>query len=286
MAKSDQGGQAPLMDPVTAQAIERLVANPSHAISLTGPRGAGKKYLATYISEQVVGRPASDWLLQVGEQGEIGIDDIRKLQRFLQLRTPGKAAWRRAVIINDADNMGIEAQNALLKSLEEPPADTLFVLTMARPALLKATIHSRVQPVTIKPIGLDQAKEAYADKASTDEITKAYHLSGGYVGLLTALINDEDHPLTSAISEAKQLLQAPVFERLIKVDKLAKQRDELPGLLYALQRLIGAVLKSSAGSSQKSTKLVRSARYIYQAEQDLARNTNPKLVLTDLFLNL
>ena len=58
------------------------------------------------------------------EKGSIAIEQIRALISFFQLKVPGKTKIKRVAIIQDADRMGLEAQNALLKALEEPPEDS------------------------------------------------------------------------------------------------------------------------------------------------------------------
>lgn len=269
----------------TQQSIARFCANPSHALLLVGPVGAGKKALADHVILEVVGTTGLDSVLNVESDKAIGIEEIRNLQHFLQLKRPGKAEWRRAVKIVNADSMTTEAQNALLKSLEEPPADTLFVLTARQLSGLKATIRSRVQVIPVKPLSLAETETAYRIHHTGADITKAYHLSGGYADLLDGLLNQPEHPLVQSVNQAKQLLQATQFERLVLIDQLAKDKDRLPLVLYALRRVVSAVL-ANGGDQMTVAKLIATAKAIYQAEIDLQRNANPKLVLCDLLLSL
>ncbi|RCL04061.1 MAG: DNA polymerase III subunit delta' [Candidatus Tokpelaia sp. JSC189] len=80
----------------------------------------------------------------------ITIEDIRRITRFLQQTASGNG-WR-IVIIDPADDMNRNAANALLKTLEEPPAKTLFILISHNPGRLPPTIRSRCQPVVFKPL--------------------------------------------------------------------------------------------------------------------------------------
>lgn len=273
-----------VLHPATQKLVDDYLANPTHALCLVGPPGAGKGYLAKTLVRTVLGTDAADsmLLLSAAESG-LGIEQVRELQHFLRLKKPGNNGLKRAVIIEDAERMSEEAQNALLKTLEEPPADTIFILTTDGSASLRPTIYSRVQKLPILPVPLDTAKEFFT--ATDTEIAKAYSLSGGYAGLMYALLNDPEHALVKAVGQAKEIMQATTFERLSMVDRLAKEKDNLPTLFYALQRVVGAVMARSKDRKQLK-RMVATSRALYQAEADLTRSVNSKLLLTDLFLQL
>lgn len=269
--------------PSTREHLDNFLKSPSHALCLVGPQGAGKGYAASLVAGELLGKTAGDALYHLGEdEAGIGIEQIRALQQFLRLKKPGHAATRRMVIIENAQNMSGEAQNALLKTLEEPPADAVFILTTDGSATLRSTIYSRVQSVHIMPLSLDQATEYFGNKPG---LAKFYHLSGGYAGLLYALLNDPEHHLVEAVEQAKGIIRSTSYERLLLVDGLAKQKESLPTLLYALQRVAGALLAGTTDAA-KLKRLTATRRAIYQAELDSSKSANTKLLLTDLFLNL
>lgn len=81
----------------------------------------------------------------------IRIDDVRRLRGFLS-RSAESGAWR-VVIVDSADELNINAANALLKSLEEPPPRTVFLLITAQPGRLLATIRSRCRRLDLLPLG-------------------------------------------------------------------------------------------------------------------------------------
>lgn len=268
--------------PKTRLQLTTFVDNPSHALCLIGPPGAGKSYLAQLVADQLLGKHTDDAIYKVGQdQTSISIEEIRALQKFLKLKKPGAQAVKRIIILENAHNMGDEAQNALLKTLEEPPADTVFILTTNGSASLKSTIYSRVQSVQVLPLVESDAAEYFKG----NDFSKAFHLSGGYAGLLYALLNDQDHQLVAAVEQAKQLIQSSAFERLIQVDALAKQKEQLPTLFYALQRVIGALVAKTTDKTRLK-RLTASLRAIYSAEVDFQASANPKLLLSDLFLQL
>ncbi len=83
-----------------------------------------------------------------GHYGVIRVDDVRELAAFFGLTADG---WR-IVIIDALDDMNIAAQNALLKMLEEPPENSLFLLVCHAPSAVLATIRSRCRRLALKPL--------------------------------------------------------------------------------------------------------------------------------------
>lgn len=131
---------------------------------LAGPRGTGKRAAAAWMVAQKLGidrshdlpqfpfeRPAHadlHWLERPEDKKSIGIDQVRSLVRELSLTSylgEGKAA-----VIEPADIMTTEAANSLLKTLEEPPGDTLLILVAERVGRLPATVFSRCQRIEIR----------------------------------------------------------------------------------------------------------------------------------------
>ncbi len=97
-------------------------------------------------AEEIIGKKLSllsqnpDFLL-VSAEGDMGIEAVKNLQRFLVLKPFG--AGQKIVFVKEAQNLTREAQNSLLKTLEEPPNRSLIILTAPDPALLLTTIVSR-----------------------------------------------------------------------------------------------------------------------------------------------
>jgi len=285
-----------LIHSITSAEVMRFIAEPSHALLLEGPVGVGKGSLATYIGASLLGLDeerleGSGYVLRlIPQTSHIPIETIRELQHFLQLKTPGRKALRRLIIIEQADRLTREAQNAFLKILEEPPSDTLILLTSAHTADLLPTIRSRVQRISVKP--LDKAtliKHFEALGFSEAEITRASYISEGRVGLMQAILAHETtHPLALQIEVAKQLLIEPTFNRLVRVDDLTKQKTSMPELLQALALVCSAALRQA--SEKDDLKLVKRwhvrLKRLAKAEQNFEHSPNTKLFLTDLLLNL
>lgn len=274
--------------------IERFISKPTHALLLVGPEGAGKKYIADYLASILLELPAeklgaSPYVLHVSTaSGSVGIEQIRQLTNFLLLKTTGHRPVRRVVIIHDLNKMTTEAQNALLKSLEEPPSDTVFLLTAALTNNIKATILSRSQMIVIKPASMDEAISYFADKGlHPAKIEKNYVLSEGNVGLLKSLLtNESGHPLLSAIAAAKEFLSSPPFVRLSSV-AFNQNKAELDIFIESLSRVCHAASQTAASKNSATLKdWHRRLNTVYEARESLSANANPKLVLTHLALAL
>jgi DNA polymerase-3 subunit delta' len=141
-----------------------------HALVLHGADGLGKeRFAATIAAALLCSRPASDlgpcgecadcalsragshpdlhWLRRPEDRKSIGVDAVRDVCEQLGM-TSLRGGYRVAIIV-PADLMTTSAQNAFLKTLEEPAPRTLMVMVTARPSRLAATLRSRCQRVEI-----------------------------------------------------------------------------------------------------------------------------------------
>ena len=192
-----------------------------HAWILAGKKGLGKHDFAFAAARELVaiGRdapvaendpdiqllthlPKDDKEAKKAEKGEafetkrnISIDQIRAMQARLTTR-PTLGAFR-AIIIEPADDLERSAANALLKSLEEPPAGTFFLLVTHRPGLLLPTIRSRARILRFNPLSMgavEDALRAAGDHADPTEIALAARASGGAPGAALSFIAQDLAP--------------------------------------------------------------------------------------------
>lgn len=121
----------------------------------------------------------------------VEVAEIRKVTPFLRM-TSGEGGWR-VVIINDADTMNRNAQNALLKILEEPPEHTVLILVTHRPGALIPTIRSRSRVFNFSPLSLDTMQtllSMHGQLLSEEEVEALYGLSAGSIGEALGLLEE------------------------------------------------------------------------------------------------
>ncbi len=121
---------------------------------------------------------------------EIRVTDIRDAENFLHL-TAGANGWR-VMIIDAADDMNVNAENALLKSLEEPPAKTLIILISHVPGKLLPTIRSRCRKLLLKPLPDEMLTNILKSKINglgDDELVALTRLARGSLGRALSLID-------------------------------------------------------------------------------------------------
>jgi DNA polymerase III subunit delta' len=174
----------------------------AHAWLLTGPRGVGKATLAYRFARYLLAGeapgsgglflegPAEDLRLDPAHpvfrriasgghadlrrlarginpktgklRGEIIVDDVREAIAFLRL-TPSEGGWR-VVIVDGAEDMNRNAQNALLKVLEEPPARAVLLLLSHAPGRLLPTIRSRCRRLDLRPLPATAVERLLAER--------------------------------------------------------------------------------------------------------------------------
>lgn len=282
-----------LIHPSTVKEIESFVSSGSHALLLHAPVGYGKETVAVATAAKLLGLKTLDnapyFTIIKPITKHVTIEQIRQVQTTLQLKTTGVHGTRRVIIITEADTMTDEAQNAFLKSLEEPPLDTVIILTASQLDSMKQTIRSRVQAVAIRRINATSAIDYFAAKHPAKDVSWAHTISDGGVGLMTALLeNQSDHTVAAQIKIAKSLYGMSSFERLATIEPLLKDKDAIPELLYACKRIcIGGLEAAAAKDQQKSLATWhKQLLLISEAEETLSRSPNLKLMLTNLFIHM
>ncbi len=93
---------------------------------------------------------------------EISVEDVRAVGQFLR-HTAAMGGWR-TVVVDSADAMNVNAQNALLKVLEEPPPRTLLLLVCHAPSRLLPTVRSRCRTLNLRPLAEDQVAAIIAQE--------------------------------------------------------------------------------------------------------------------------
>lgn len=157
----------------------------SNAYIFSGPEGVGKKEIAQEFSSHILGvdiDSSPDFYLIEPLKGEksIKIDQIRKLNSNMSLKPYGEY---KIYLVDDADRMTIQAQNALLKTLEEPSDYGIIILVTKNEQTLLDTIRSRCVEIKFSPLDTEDVKSILIDRGvSTEVATVSAIFSRGSVG--------------------------------------------------------------------------------------------------------
>ena len=199
-----------------------------HALLFVGPRGSGKRTMASMFAQAVMcqgpdPRPCGacpackrvlagshpDVKILRPEKKSIGVDEIRDLIGYLAVRP--YEGGRHIAIIEQADKLTVNAQNALLKTLETPPGDAMFILISDAPGTLLPTILSRCQSVRFGDLPVEDCAKVLERRGMDPQ--RARLLSGmaqGSVGRALELDNDGDYmALRDRVLQSLETLKSP-----------------------------------------------------------------------------
>jgi DNA polymerase III gamma/tau subunit len=224
--------------------------------------------------------------VDLGDKKSIGIDDVRDLQKYLKLKTDESSSYSRFILLPDADKLTTEAQNSLLKLLEEIPKNTIVMLVARNSDSLLPTVSSRCFSIQILPISLSNAKE-YGKESGHDEpeINKAYSLSEGRASIFKELLRSKNDSLDIVITLSKEFLQKSVFDRQEVIKKVYSDGIEINEFLRSLRLMATIGMRTS-----KSTKVKLNWKQILQriviAQDQVQMNAQPKLALLALSVSI
>ena len=265
------------LHPASKHLIQAYLRSPAHAVLVSGPNGIGTKSIAFAMASDLQARHDDVHVIVPDEKGTIPIEQIRGL--YTLTRTVYDSP--RVVIIDDAECMSHAAQNALLKLLEEPSAQTYFILTSHQPQLLLATIRSRVQQIELRPVDAEQSSNLIKTAPAAEQ-KRLLFIAQGLPAELTRLNQDKDYFAAQAelVNVARKLLQADQYDRLI-ITKDYKDR----AAAIQLVKMVGRLLEFSV-LHQLRADLANALELVEHVHGNLRANGNVRIQLDYLVTKL
>jgi hypothetical protein len=283
-----------ILHPGAESMLDKLLHEPPHAVLVTGPVGIGKTHIARNLGAALLQTTEATLENQayyreiVPEKDTIAIEEVRKLLAFFRLTVPGEARVKRVAVLADAETMSREAQNALLKLLEEPPTGSVLILTSSQPNQLLATVRSRTQ-VLMLPAPDRAALLAHftATGQDTAAIERVLLRTGSNVAEATRLAGAGSASSDDALDLVKKVLVGTTYDRMLLVDALSKQKEQAKGFVDTLATTAVASLQTAAVKNPAALPRWQSILSVADtATSAMDRSGNTKLVLTELMLAL
>ncbi len=242
----------------------------SHAYLLTGPRGVGKTSVARILAHEINGIPYDDDsmnldIIEIDAASNNGVEDVRDLREKVQIAPV--AAKKKIYIIDEVHMLSKPAFNALLKTLEEPPEHIVFILATTNVEKLPATILSRTQRFSFRPINIDDAVKhlrfiAGEEKIKVeDEALKliALRSDGSFrdsISLLDQMSNlvdakGKDAITAKLIEDTLGLAPSKMIEQILQ----SVEDHDVPGLIELLDKSINEGVSTSVLTAQLTAKI-------------------------------
>jgi DNA polymerase-3 subunit delta' len=241
---------------------------------------------------------------------EIGIDDIRELQRLANL--PPYEGKRKVFIIDDAEYLSIEAANSLLKILEEPPPKVVWLLLAAEERRLLPTLVSRCQRLELKPMSLSQVQDFLISShgAPLGKAQLLARLSHGCLGWALAALKNEElfQQRCQRIDKLSSLLALSLEERFAYAQELAigfsQDRRSVTevmeswlswwrdlvlikgGCKEAITNIDYEVALETQAKSLSLNEIKSFLASLLVARELVPRNVNPRLIFESLLLDM
>lgn len=211
----------------------------------------------------------------------IRVREIRAMQQRLTTRpTLGK---RRAIIIHPADDMNVEAANALLKSLEEPPQGTHFILVTHRPSRLLPTIRSRCRVMRFSPLSQAQLTSMLGAQGHCADAAALNAAAGSY-GAAVQFIEEDLAPVARVI---EGLLTAgdPAFVARSELGRLIgarAHRARVQAVFDLAQGVTAQRAKTAETPALRAAMIEAHTKLIALARQAPTHNFDPGLLTLEI----
>jgi DNA polymerase-3 subunit delta' len=276
--------------------------NISHAYLLIGPNSIGKYTVAKKIAGilqcendfchecstciQIEKGSHIDTIEFKDDKESLKIEEVRALVERLNMT--GQSKYK-IVLLQSVERMTVEASNSFLKILEEPPKNTIFIMTANNIRLILPTVISRVRVVKFEIVSAnyltEKLKTLYADRTA-DEITKASLLALGKTGKAIKLMENPEvfSDYMALYHKIKNFIEVKnVADRFAYVEEIVEDDSKIDLFFNLLKTVLRTKILEGDANIERN---IDSVLKIYEASVFLKKNVNSRLVLENLMLSL
>ncbi len=205
--------------------------HPIHPVWMfCGPRGIGKATLAYKIAKSVYGNVGDFFIIDLAhnlddrgnikaDAKNISVNTVRNMIERMQMSSMS-GQWR-VVLIDAVDELTVAAENAILKLLEEPPAQTLFLLVAHQLSAVLPTVRSRARVEKMHPLSMSELRELcvrfMGDEEISDEILKLSNGSFGKIANLKATGGDIIYQELLDVIHSKRANASDIMDVAVKI---------------------------------------------------------------------
>lgn len=275
------------------EALKRELEKPFHAYIIEGAHGSGKTTLARLIAQANVcvseeTRPCGKCPSCVKFLADCNIDikyipadtDVKNMRAAISdIYVRPNESEKRCYIIEDGDGLSVPCQNVLLKSLEEPPEFSVFIITCTSKEKLLETIRSRCVVLTLAPVRNEDAEKFFEkreyEKFTPQQKQAAIRLSEGFLGKAIEILEGNSYGIYNSCESFTNACLDGAAGEAMKIASF-KTREELQDFVRTLSVYVSARIRTGA-EKRDIHRLFALSSAVESLVKDVEYNINVKL---------
>lgn len=276
----------------TRKDARKYLDSPTHALLVVGSKGNGIAELVSALASERLGIEDVSTLentpraqvIYPNKNGNISIDEIRSAWKFAKVAGAKGNDKTKLVVIHDAHALTTEAQNSLLKLLEEPPEYLSFILSAPSTRSVLSTIDSRTRKLTLSSVTEDEFKTAMTGQGVKGvDVQKLWVVSSGEVYKALGMSKQDSG---EGLGFSKELLSMKPFDRLIEAKGAMSDRSKALVIVRDIYHLAFIALKGSIASGKNGKNWLAILKKTERTIRNLEANGNVRLNLTNLLTDI
>lgn len=267
-----------------AKSIENDTA--SHSYLFVGIQGIGKKMIATEFAKNILGlenvvefesKNHPDFMCMEPDGNRIKIEQIRLLQKKIQEKPI--LSNRKVYLINDADTMTTEAQNCLLKTLEEPPEFATIILIGSQENAFLTTIKSRCMILHFQAIDDEEMKQYLENNYGVTNLTQSrLAMFQGSIGKAISLKDKQEE-----YQKIEKMIEGLARKDLIELTQLAEPLYKAKEEIFEILEYMNILLLKQAKENYLYTNCIK---IVENTKKRLKQNGNYDMCIDNLVFNI